>query len=99
MSDVTITASDGTHLAGDVYLPHATGRYPAIVDMEPYGRSSATTYLADGYAHVNTDVRGSGTSGGALCLLFQREPEDDLHDVGWVADQPWSNGHVSHSGH
>src|SRR5947209_1595944 len=95
MSDVTITASDGTHLAGDVYLPHATGRYPAIVDMEPYGRSSATTYLADGYAHVNTDVRGSGTSGGALCLLCQREQEDVYDVVEWVAHQPWSNGHVA----
>ena len=95
LSDVTITASDGVHLRGDVYLPHATGRYPAIVDMEPYGRSSMTTYLTDGYAHVNTDVRGSGKSGGALCLLCLREQEDVVDVVRWIDRQPWSNGHVA----
>src|SRR4051812_4135924 len=95
LSDVTITASDGVRLKGDVYLPHATGRYPAIIDMEPYGRSSMTTYLTDGYAHVNTDVRGSGKSGGALCLLCLREQEDVVDVVRWIDRQPWSNGHVA----
>src|ERR1700759_2082841 len=94
LADVTITASDGVQLSGDVYLPHANGKFPAIVDMEPYGRSSMTTYLKNGYAHVNTDVRGSGKSGGALCLLCKRE-QDDVYDVvEWVAHQPWSNGKV-----
>src|SRR4051812_31138416 len=93
-SDVTITASDGVHLVGDVHLPAATGRFPAIVDMEPYGRSSATTYVANGYAHVNTDVRGSGKSGGALCLLCDREQRDVYDVVEWVARRKWSNGKV-----
>ncbi|MFL6240199.1 MAG: CocE/NonD family hydrolase [Actinomycetes bacterium] len=95
LADVTITASDGVRLSGDAYLPHATGRYPAIVDMEPYGRSSMTTYLKDGYVHVNTDVRGSGKSGGALCLLCLREQEDVVDVVKWIEHQPWSNGHVA----
>jgi putative CocE/NonD family hydrolase len=94
LADVTIVASDGVQLSGDVYLPHAKGRFPAIVDMEPYGRSSMTTYLKNGYAHVNTDVRGSGKSGGALCLLCKREQEDVYDVVEWVAHQPWSNGKV-----
>jgi predicted acyl esterase len=94
LTDVTIPASDGVHLVGDVHLPAAGGRYPAIVDMEPYGRSSATTYVKDGYAHVNTDVRGSGKSGGALCLLCEREQRDVYDVVEWVARQPWSNGKV-----
>jgi len=63
--------------------------------MEPYGRSSMTTYLKDGYAHVNTDVRGSGKSGGALCLLCLREQEDVVDVVKWIERQPWSNGHVA----
>jgi putative CocE/NonD family hydrolase len=92
--DVTITASDGVRLSGDVHLPGARGRFPAIVDMEPYGRSTATTYLKAGYAHVNTDVRGSGKSGGALCLLCYREQLDVKDVVEWVARQPWSNGRV-----
>ena len=98
-SDVTIVASDGVDLSGDIHLPDARGRFPAIVDMEPYGRSQATTYLKDGYAHVNTDVRGSGKSGGALCLLCYREQLDVKDVVEWVARQPWSNGKVVLSGY
>jgi putative CocE/NonD family hydrolase len=96
MSDVTIPASDGVNLVGDVYLPGGgTGRYPAVVDMEPYGRSTSTQYVDHGYARVNTDVRGSGKSGGALCLLCEREQKDVYDAVEWIARQPWSNGHVA----
>ena len=96
MSDVTIPASDGVNLSGDVYLPaDGKGRYPAVIDMEPYGRSTSTDYVPQGYARVNTDVRGSGKSGGALCLLCLREQEDVYDVVEWVARQPWSNGHVA----
>jgi putative CocE/NonD family hydrolase len=95
-NDVTIPASDGVNLVGDVYLPaNGGGRYPAVIDMEPYGRSGSTAYVSDGYARVNTDVRGSGKSGGALCLLCSREQQDVYDVVEWVARQPWSNGHVA----
>jgi predicted acyl esterase len=96
LSNVTIPASDGVHLTGDVYLPaDGKARYPAVVDMEPYGRSTSTDYVPQGYARVNTDVRGSGMSGGALCLLCLREQEDVRDVVEWIAKQPWSNGHVA----
>src|SRR3954449_8220732 len=96
LSDVTIPASDGVNLVGDVYLPgDGKGRYPAVIDMEPYGRSSSTDYVDKGYARVNTDVRGSGKSGGALCLLCLREQQDVRDVVEWAARQPWSNGHVA----
>src|SRR4051812_39284797 len=96
LSDITIPASDGVNLVGDVHLPaDGKGRYPAVVDMEPYGRSSSTDYVAQGYARVNTDVRGSGKSGGALCLLCLREQQDVRDVVEWIARQPWSNGHVA----
>ncbi|MCW2605889.1 MAG: peptidase [Frankiales bacterium] len=94
LADVSIPASDGVELVGDVHLPQAQGRYAAVVDMEPYGRSDDTSYLDEGYAHVNTDVRGSGKSGGALCLLCDREQQDAYDVVEWVAKQPWSNGKV-----
>src|SRR5258706_10285434 len=98
-ADVTIPASDGVNLVGDVYLPSAQGKFPAVVDMEPYGRSSSTTFLSAGYAHVNTDVRGSGKSGGALCLLCKREQEDVYDVVEWIARQPWSDGKVALQGY
>src|SRR4051812_21510665 len=95
LPDVTIPASDGVNLVGDVHLPDAKGKFPAVIDMEPYGRSSSTDYVPQGYARVNTDVRGSGKSGGALCLLCDREQEDVYDVVEWAARQPWSNGHVA----
>ncbi len=96
LADVTIPASDGVNLVGDVYLPgDGTGRYPAVIDIEPYGRSSSEKYVDHGYARINSDVRGSGKSGGALCLLCDREQRDVYDTVEWVARQPWSNGHVA----
>jgi predicted acyl esterase len=96
MPDVTIPASDGVNLVGDVILPaDGKGRYPAVIDMEPYGRSSSTAYVDKGYARINTDVRGSGKSGGALCLLCLREQKDVYDVVEWAARQPWSNGRVA----
>src|SRR3954451_11657915 len=96
LADVTIPAGDGVNLSGDVYLPtDGQARHPAVIDMEPYGRSSSTAYVDHGYARVNTDVRGSGKSGGALCLLCAREQQDVYDVVEWVARQPWSNGRVA----
>src|SRR4051812_39812142 len=91
--DVTIPASDGVNLVGDVYLPgDGKARYPAVIDMEPYGRSTSTDYVPEGYARINTDVRGSGKSGGALCLLCLREQQDGSDAVGWGAQQPGGGG-------
>src|SRR4051794_22453955 len=85
MADVTIPASDGVDLVGDVYLPgDGKQRVPAVVDMEPYGRSTSTDYVPQGYARVNTDVRGSGKSGGALCLLCLREQQDVYDVIEWI---------------
>ena len=96
MPDVTMPASDGVNLVGDVYLPgDGHGKYPAVVDMEPYGRSSSQEFVSNGYARVNTDVRGSGKSGGALCLLCDREQQDVYDVVEWIAKQPWSDGRVA----
>ena len=96
LADVTIPASDGVNLVGDVHLPgDGKGRYPAVIDMEPYGRSTSTAYVPEGYARINSDVRGSGKSGGALCLLCLREQQDVYDTVEWAASQPWSNGHVA----
>jgi putative CocE/NonD family hydrolase len=95
-SDVAIPASDGVDLVGDVYLPaDGAGKYPAVIDMEPYGRSGSTEYVDHGYARINTDVRGSGKSGGALCLLCLREQQDVYDVVEWAARQKWSNGKVA----
>jgi hypothetical protein len=96
LADRTIPVSDGVDIVGDVLLPgDGSGRHPAVVDLEPYGRASSNRFVAQGFARVNADVRGSGKSGGALCLLCDREQQDVCDVVEWVARQPWSNGHVA----
>ena len=48
-----------------------------------------------GYAVVLVDVRGSGASFGDRPTEFGREEAEDLGEiVGWIAEQPWSNGRV-----
>src|SRR3954453_5116390 len=96
LADVTIPASDGVNLVGRQHLPgDGAGRHPVVIDMEPYGRSMSKAYVDQGYARLNTDVRGSGKSGGALCLLCSREQQDVYDVVEWATAQPWSNGHVA----
>jgi uncharacterized protein len=51
-------------------------------------------WTARGYAVVNLDVRGSGTSGGRADPLSDREAEDIAAAIGWVAAQPWCTGRV-----
>ena len=51
-------------------------------------------WAAQGYAVVNCDLRGAGTSAGTASLLSDQEGED-VHDlIEWAAAQPWSTGAV-----
>lgn len=51
-------------------------------------------WAAQGYALVNCDLRGAGTSDGEANFFSGQEGED-VHDlVAWAADQPWSTGDV-----
>jgi putative CocE/NonD family hydrolase len=43
---------------------------------------------------VNVDIRGTGGSGGALCIFCDREQQDVYEVVEWVARQSWNNGKV-----
>jgi uncharacterized protein len=51
-------------------------------------------WAMQGYAVVNCDLRGAGTSEGTASLLSAQEGED-VHDlIEWAAAQPWSTGAV-----
>ena len=51
-------------------------------------------WTAQGYAVVNCDLRGAGTSSGTASLMSDQEG-DDVHDlIEWAAVQPWSTGAV-----
>lgn len=55
-------------------------------------------WAGHGYAVVNADLRGCGTSDGVGRLLSRREGED-YHDlIEWAASRPWSTGRVGLAG-
>ncbi|MDQ7880178.1 CocE/NonD family hydrolase [Microbacterium sp. QXD-8] len=51
-------------------------------------------WTSQGYAVVNLDVRGAGTSGGRGAVLSDQEADDIRAVVDWIADQPWCDGNV-----
>ena len=97
MADVTIPASDGVSLVGDVHLPgDGTGRYPAVVDMEPYGRSSLDRRTSRTATRASTPTCAAAARAAARCACSAQREQQDVYDVvEWVAKQPWSNGQVA----
>ena len=97
------------HPYGKDNLPRRRGRgwrvpflYRVLRQPEPVRFSSLTSWeapdpawwAAQGYAVVNCDLRGAGTSEGSAALFSDQEGED-VHDlIGWAAGQPWSTGAV-----
>lgn len=78
------------------------GQYRAFPQPHPIRFSEWTgweapdpaTWVARGYAVINADLRGAGTSEGVGELLSDQE-HADFHDlIEWAATRPWSNGRV-----
>jgi hypothetical protein len=103
-----VTMRDGVELNVRITRPDAPGRFPGIVEYHPYRRLAAALpdyrheyppvvpYLAErGYAVVQYDVRGTGSSSGFSTDIYSPEERQDGYDmVGWVASQPWCSGAV-----
>ncbi len=103
--DVRVPMSDGVQLAGNLYRPDAPGPFPAILTyipylkdgfgglggMEPYQRHFASR----GYAVMQLDFRGVGSSEGVNPYPFDPRERLDVHEaVEWMAAQPWCDGAV-----
>jgi hypothetical protein len=100
-----ITMGDGVRLAYVVYLPRAKGRFPAVLQYEPYtgGGSGpwsqdawwpAGMWLDSGYAVVFASVRGTGCSQGVLDVFGPHEGPDGAAIVDWIGTQSWSDRRV-----
>jgi predicted acyl esterase len=99
---------DGVELNVRVTRPDATGRFPGVMEYHPYRRLGATSadyrdeyppvvpFLAErGYAVVQFDVRGTGSSSGFSTNIYSPEERQDGYDmVAWIAAQPWCTGDV-----
>lgn len=51
-------------------------------------------WVAQGYAVINADLRGAGTSEGVGSLLSDGEAEDYFDLITWAGSQAWSSGNV-----
>jgi putative CocE/NonD family hydrolase len=103
---IWIPMSDGTKLAGRLWLPEDAERNPVPVVMEyiPYRRRDGTRdgddqthpYLAQhGYACLRLDIRGTGDSEGVIHDEYLKQEQDDAVDaIAWLAQQPWCSGTV-----
>ncbi|MDN5765929.1 MAG: CocE/NonD family hydrolase [Humibacillus sp.] len=97
------------HPYGKDNHPHRTRRgwslnlqYRIMNQSEPVRFSSETGWeapdpvwwVSQGYAVVNADVRGAGTSDGVGSLFSDAEAADIVELIEWAGAQPWSTGRV-----
>ncbi|CAF1229088.1 unnamed protein product [Rotaria magnacalcarata] len=96
---------DGVELVVDYFLASPTSKYPAIIEITPYGRilerpnfrNEARYWISHGYAFVIADVRGTGDSEGEF-QFFLNDGKDGYDLIEWIARQSWSNGRVGMRG-
>lgn len=97
---VLVPMQDGVALASDIYLPSGDGPWPSLLFRIAYGRFniswSIAEMLADGYAVISQDVRGTGDSEGELS--YDKEGADGAATVEWLIKQAWCNGQVGAQG-
>ncbi len=110
-NDVPVTMSDGTVLRVNVVYPtnlktgqEASGRFPVLLTMTPYGKGSGTSagvaggadpYLVDrGYIEVIADVRGTGDSEGTWGIFDPIQTKDSVALIHWCAKLAHSSGTV-----
>ncbi|MEA2346415.1 MAG: uncharacterized protein QOG62_202 [Thermoleophilaceae bacterium] len=102
-SDVPLKMRDGVVLRADVIRPREPGRYPTLVVQTPYNKGGVVNialggqfdyFVQRGYAVVNVDVRGTGSSGGTWDSFGPKEQADGPEVVEWAAKQPWSTGKI-----
>ncbi|WP_423822476.1 CocE/NonD family hydrolase [Salinisphaera sp. SPP-AMP-43] len=103
---VTIPLSDGTELAARMWMPSDANTHPvpAILEYIPYRKRDFTrdrdeslhpVFAAHGYIGIRVDLRGSGDSEGVLeDEYLERELQDGIEVINWLAEQPWCDGNV-----
>jgi hypothetical protein len=89
--------SDHTLLYYTLTVPSATGRFPVLLEYDPYsaGVTSDPSWNAYGYAMLGVNFRGTGCSQGTFQpLRGDVWGRDGAQVVAWAARQPWSDGRI-----
>ena len=102
--DVRIPMRDGITLGANLYLPEAEGKYPGIFSFYPYLKDGwigidhephHVHFASQGYAVMQVDFRGTGTSEGRNPHPFDlQERQDGFDIVEWMAQQQWCTGAI-----
>jgi putative CocE/NonD family hydrolase len=101
---VWITMDDGVRLSVKLWLPRTDDPVPVLLEYLPY-RKDDFTYERDsaqhgyfaghGYATARVDIRGTGDSEGILeDEYLQRELDDGVNVIEWLASREWCSGAV-----
>jgi putative CocE/NonD family hydrolase len=114
LKNVLIPMRDGINLAADVYMPDAPGKFPTIMTYHPYSKdgwskqwtsNESREFVRNGYVYVFLEMRGTGSSEGAILYGYgMQEWEDGYDAVEWISQQPWCDSKVgmwglSHGGY
>jgi uncharacterized protein len=101
-----IPLPDGTRLAARIWLPEDAERLPvpALLEYLPYRKRDFMRsrdgpmhhyFAGHGYASLRVDIRGAGDSEGlTLDEYTEREHDDAIAVIEWLAARPWCNGAV-----
>ena len=92
---------DGVRLAASIFLPAAAGRYPVVLQRNPYNRlgklDDGETWARNGYVYISQDTRGRYDSEGEFDP-FTQEIHDTPDTLAWIRQQPWCDGQVGQMG-
>jgi predicted acyl esterase len=89
--------ADGTELSYTLTLPKPDGRFPVVLQYDPYaaGVTSDPTWNDAGYAMLGVNFRGTGCSQGTFQLTrADIWGADGGQVVDWAAKQRWSDGNI-----
>jgi hypothetical protein len=98
-----IAMDDGVRIAVTLHFPDVPPPWPVVFEARPYRKEDVSDSTAmyrrlcdeGGLAVCRADVRGTGSSEGiARSEYTQRELDDWLEVIAWLAEQDWSNGAV-----
>jgi len=92
---------DSVRLAATIFLPAAEGRYPVVLQRNPYNRlgnlDDGEIWARNGYVYISQDTRGRYDSEGEFDP-FTQEIHDTPDTIAWIRQQPWCDGRVGQMG-
>lgn len=69
-----------------------------VSELQKFEGPDPAYWVAQGYAVLNPDARGSYSSGGNITFWGRQLAEDGFDFVEWAAKESWSNGKLAFSG-